>query len=237
MYPVLLATVHFVKNCLIDTVTLKIEHTPKINPQISYFHRQELTFKEEHFHIKKVHILPVMIRYLLLNFEFRLHFYEQKIKHLLHLHHTKLSVHPVKKLHRRKLSNIYRYLNCQLLLREILKLISSLFRGVEISQQQFFQFCVKMEEKRKQTDISTRKLIINLYCKRKSLRDIGEIVGRTHSTVQKSINKYRYEGTLENSSGRGRKKSYQNTTNDLLCEKSKRILRPVFQSQRQKLQR
>lgn len=38
------------------------------------------------------------------------------------------------------------------------------------------------------------------------MREVGEMVGRTHSTVQKIINKWRYEGKLQNNPGRGRKR-------------------------------
>jgi transposase len=54
--------------------------------------------------------------------------------------------------------------------------------------------------------IELRKLIIKLTCEGKSLRQIGEIIGKPHSTVQKVLNKYKYEGTLQNLPGRGRKK-------------------------------
>lgn len=63
-----------------------------------------------------------------------------------------------------------------------------------------------MEGKRKQTDLATRKLVISLYCKGKTMREVGAMVGRTHSTVQRIINKWRYEGKLLNNPGRGRKR-------------------------------
>ena len=37
----------------------------------------------------------------------------------------------------------------------------------------------------KQTSIETRKIIVDLKNKGKSLREIGEIVGRNHCTVKK----------------------------------------------------
>lgn len=48
-------------------------------------------------------------------------------------------------------------------------------------------------------------MIISLRCKGKSLREIGEIVGRFHSTVQHIIDNWKYEGTLKNKAGWGRK--------------------------------
>lgn len=38
------------------------------------------------------------------------------------------------------------------------------------------------------------------------MREIGQLLGRTHSTVQWIINKYRYEGLVQDKAGRGRKK-------------------------------
>lgn len=57
-----------------------------------------------------------------------------------------------------------------------------------------------------QTDIPTRNLIVKLYLQGKSFREVGKIVERTHSTVEKIINKFRYEGTVRNKPGRGRKR-------------------------------
>ena len=47
---------------------------------------------------------------------------------------------------------------------------------------------------------------MKLICEGKSLREVAEIVGRSHLTVQYIINKYKNEGQLENIAGRGRKK-------------------------------
>ncbi|XP_055857994.1 uncharacterized protein LOC129920593 [Episyrphus balteatus] len=66
-----------------------------------------------------------------------------------------------------------------------------------------------MAEKRKETDIGTRQLILKLHLKGNSLSEIDGIVGRTHSTVQKIIDKYRFEGTIHNKAERGRKKTQQ----------------------------
>lgn len=74
------------------------------------------------------------------------------------------------------------------------------------------QFCYildvlfKTATNRKETDIATRTQIISLCCRGKSLREIADIVGRTHSTVQKIVNKWKYEGTVKNRTGRGRKR-------------------------------
>ncbi|XP_035213156.1 uncharacterized protein LOC118187082 [Stegodyphus dumicola] len=54
-------------------------------------------------------------------------------------------------------------------------------------------------ENRKETTIEERKLAVNLSNQGKSLRKIGEILGRI-------IQKFRKDGTLENQAERGRKK-------------------------------
>lgn len=76
-----------------------------------------------------------------------------------------------------------------------------------------------MEGKRKQTDLSIRKLIISLRCKGKSLRAIGEIVGRSHSTVQHIIDNWKYEGTLKDKPGRGRKRILSESDERLIVRK------------------
>lgn len=82
------------------------------------------------------------------------------------------------------------------------------------------------KKKRQQTSIETRKLVIKLHCNGKSLREIGAIVGRTHSTIQKIIYNYGNTGTLKNKCGRGRKK--------ILKDKDERyILRQIHQNPRQ----
>lgn len=63
-----------------------------------------------------------------------------------------------------------------------------------------------MATKRKETDIATRTMIISMCYRGKSLREIAAAVGRTHSTVQKIVNKWKNEGTLKNLAGRGRKR-------------------------------
>lgn len=60
------------------------------------------------------------------------------------------------------------------------------------------------KKKRQQTSIETWKLVIKLHCNGKSLREIGAIVGRTHSTIQKIVHNYGNTGTLKNKLGRGR---------------------------------
>ena len=77
-----------------------------------------------------------------------------------------------------------------------------------------------MANKRKQTDILIRNLIVKLYSQGKSFRQVGKIVGRTHSTVQKIINKFRYDGTVRNTPGRGRKKILSNT-DERICRQIK----------------
>lgn len=56
----------------------------------------------------------------------------------------------------------------------------------------------------KQTSVDTRKIIIDLHKKGKSLREIGQIVGRNHCTVKKIIDKNSKHGTVENLTGAGR---------------------------------
>lgn len=74
---------------------------------------------------------------------------------------------------------------------------------------------------RKETDITMRKLIIKLYSEGKSLREVGKIVGRTHCTIQKIINNYRYEGTISNRPGRGRKKLLSQIDDRFICRQVK----------------
>ncbi|CAK9832656.1 Transposable element Tc1 transposase [Anthophora retusa] len=78
-----------------------------------------------------------------------------------------------------------------------------------------------MASKRQETNISTRKLIVNLYCEGKSFREVGRIVGKTHSTIQKIVNNYRYEGTFRNKLGRGRKKILSGIDNQFICREIK----------------
>ncbi|CAK9808872.1 hypothetical protein ANTQUA_LOCUS5781 [Anthophora quadrimaculata] len=76
-----------------------------------------------------------------------------------------------------------------------------------------------MANKRKKTDLSVRKLIIKLHCKGKSSQEVGKIVGRIHSTIQKVINKYRYKGMICNKSSRGRKKLLFDVDEQFVCRK------------------
>jgi transposase len=57
-------------------------------------------------------------------------------------------------------------------------------------------------------DLSTDMfvMVVKLYSQGKSLRKIGQIIGKPHSTIQKIVDKYKYEGTVRNLSGRGGKK-------------------------------
>lgn len=63
----------------------------------------------------------------------------------------------------------------------------------------------------KQTSVDTRKIIIDLHKKGKSLREIGQIVGRNHCTVKKIIDKNSKHGTVENLTGAGRPKLLSDT--------------------------
>ncbi|GFW87156.1 uncharacterized protein TNCV_5125101 [Trichonephila clavipes] len=58
---------------------------------------------------------------------------------------------------------------------------------------------------RRKTSIDVRKFILRLFKKGKSYREIAEIVGRSHSCVQKIIGRFKSYGLIENKSGRGRK--------------------------------
>lgn len=98
-----------------------------------------------------------------------------------------------------------------------------------------------MENIRQETDVSTRNMIVKLYAQGHTMRKIGEIVGRRHSTIQYIINKY--EGKVTNNSGRGRKKILSETDERYILreikinpkqsvpklkeEVSKRINRPI----------
>lgn len=55
-----------------------------------------------------------------------------------------------------------------------------------------------MGRKGSETSIETRKLILTLYKSGKSLRQIGELIKRSSSTVQYVIKKYREHNSLEN---------------------------------------
>lgn len=55
-----------------------------------------------------------------------------------------------------------------------------------------------MGRKSSETSIETRKLIITLYKSGKSIRQIGELVKRSSSTVQYIIKKYKEHNTIEN---------------------------------------
>ena len=52
--------------------------------------------------------------------------------------------------------------------------------------------------KRKQLTEDLKKIIVALALKGKSLREIGETVGKTHSTVQYIVNKFKYQGSWKN---------------------------------------
>ncbi|XP_035222001.1 uncharacterized protein LOC118194899 [Stegodyphus dumicola] len=58
---------------------------------------------------------------------------------------------------------------------------------------------------RRETSIDVRKFILRLFKKGKSYREIAEIVGRSHSCVQKIIGRFKSDGLIENKSGRRRK--------------------------------
>lgn len=63
-----------------------------------------------------------------------------------------------------------------------------------------------MAPRGKDVAIATKELILKLHSEGKSLREIGKIIGRTHTTVQSLINKFKNHGTVETLPGRGRKK-------------------------------
>lgn len=61
-----------------------------------------------------------------------------------------------------------------------------------------------MAPKGTETSVEIRELIISLYCKGNSMRAVGEMVSRPHSTVQDIINRWRYEGRVKNKHRNGR---------------------------------
>lgn len=78
-----------------------------------------------------------------------------------------------------------------------------------------------MAPRGKHTDISLRNLIIKLHFEGKSLREIGKIVEKTHTTIQSIINKQKTHGTVENLPGRGRKKILSVQTQRYIVRKIK----------------
>ncbi|GFS90313.1 HTH_Tnp_Tc3_2 domain-containing protein [Trichonephila clavipes] len=56
-----------------------------------------------------------------------------------------------------------------------------------------------------ETSIDVRKFVLRLFKKGISYREIAKIVGRSHSCVQKIIERFKSDGLIENKSGRGRK--------------------------------
>ncbi|GFV57533.1 transposable element Tcb1 transposase [Trichonephila clavipes] len=58
---------------------------------------------------------------------------------------------------------------------------------------------------RRETSIDVKKIILRLFKKGISYREIAKIVGRSHSCVQKIIGRFKSDGLIENKSGRGRK--------------------------------
>ncbi|GFT65512.1 HTH_Tnp_Tc3_2 domain-containing protein [Trichonephila clavipes] len=58
---------------------------------------------------------------------------------------------------------------------------------------------------RRETSIDVRKFILRLFKKGKSYCEIAKIVGRSHSCIQKIIERFKSDGLIENKSGRGRK--------------------------------
>lgn len=79
-----------------------------------------------------------------------------------------------------------------------------------------------MNSKRSETDVSTRKLILKLICEGKSLRQTGQIVDRSHSTIQKIINNYKNTGTLQNKPRCGRRRKLTVANEKFIIGKMKR---------------
>lgn len=61
-----------------------------------------------------------------------------------------------------------------------------------------FVIFLKMSVSRRKTTEPERKIIINLHNQCKSIREIGRIVGRTHSTVQGVIYRFSVRKTIKN---------------------------------------
>ena len=64
-----------------------------------------------------------------------------------------------------------------------------------------------MGRKGKETTVEERKIAMRLYNQCKSLREVGDIIGRPHSTVQSSIDQHWHTNTVHKmpQSGRPRK--------------------------------
>lgn len=73
----------------------------------------------------------------------------------------------------------------------------------------------------KELSIDTRKIIIKLYCEGKSMREIGEVIGRSKSTVQYVIEHYANSGTLKSNPRTGRPKKLNETTKRFIVLKVK----------------
>ncbi|GFX67668.1 transposable element Tc1 transposase [Trichonephila clavipes] len=58
---------------------------------------------------------------------------------------------------------------------------------------------------RRETSTDVRKFILSLFKKGKFYRELAKIVGRSHSCVQKIIERFKSDGLIENKTGRGRK--------------------------------
>ena len=56
---------------------------------------------------------------------------------------------------------------------------------------------------RKETNIEERNLIAKFALKGKFLRKTAEIVGRSHTTIQEIVNKFKYDGIVQYKKGRG----------------------------------
>lgn len=61
-----------------------------------------------------------------------------------------------------------------------------------------------MEKKGKEISVDERKIIMKLFVEGKSLRDIGQTVGRAHSSIQRVISNYTSTGSIISKSRTGR---------------------------------
>ncbi|XP_055382491.1 uncharacterized protein LOC129612757 [Condylostylus longicornis] len=78
-----------------------------------------------------------------------------------------------------------------------------------------------MSRKQKETALEERKIIIKLISEGKTYRKVGKILGRSHSSTQSIIKKYRHEGILTNEAGRGRKRLFTQATDNFIISKVK----------------
>lgn len=63
-----------------------------------------------------------------------------------------------------------------------------------------------MRRKQRETNENGGELIVKLACRCYTYRKIGEIIGRSFTTIRNIVNKYKYDETIQNKTGRGHTK-------------------------------